>query len=828
MNVELGNSRARVLAASVEEHAWLIRFLSFEDESRAFRRDRRTGRAKRVQPPKIRLLDVVDDTFPAGLLPIVRRGAGREGFVVDVVDVRAPRAPLDRGAFVGWLRPYQLEGLRAALRHERGILKMPTGSGKTEIVVALARVLPTPGLFVVHRTGLMSQTSQRYYTRNEEHGVKLPPVGQFGDAVACIGERLTVATFQTVRARLGTAEGAELVRRVTWIVVDECFPAGTVVDGRPIEMLRSGDACRSFDPETGSVVARRIVRVFERPASTLVRIMLATGEQIVSTPGHPFLTTSGWLPAYRLCGSYVLSLNHEQSSVDTMHNLRDDPSANDDSEEPARLLRRVPEDSIGEPPKDGRAAMPGLRCPGRANGPSGAGAGPDGARVLLGDAQGRGGSAPCVYGFDSYRDGQLSCVGGTNALSEPHERPEDPTEGQRDAPCDRAQTAVPWRERLDYVGTTTETARDVAGPGERMDRGARRQDARCERAPIRVEDRHSEPCAEDRDRDRRRLSRGTSGEGAGLAEGRIPSTVRVEGVEVLEPGDDGEFGGLCPGGAVYNLEIEDVPTYAVGRGGLVVHNCHTLPADTFFETVLAFENARIRIGLSGTPLDRGDRRSLMAVGALGPLVYSVPTEELVVAGVLARPTVRFVRVVQNVDRPTWQGVYGEAVVRSAVRNKAIVDIARRAAKPFLVFVKEIKHGRALETSLGRAGLNVKMVWGDSPEPVRAAAQTDLARGDLDGVVASVVWQEGIDVPGLRSVIVAAGGKSVIASLQRAGRGMRRTDEKTEFEIWDINDSNVTMLDKHSRARRRAYEREQFDVRDLELDQLEEYTSRYET
>src|SRR5690606_13410799 len=48
---------------------------------------------------------------------------------------------------------------------------------------------------------------------------------------------------------------------------------------------------------------------------------------------------------------------------------------------------------------------------------------------------------------------------------------------------------------------------------------------------------------------------------------------RVVGVQVLEPGSDGTYGGLCPDGAVYNIEVEGTHTYLIDDG-LVVHNCH--------------------------------------------------------------------------------------------------------------------------------------------------------------------------------------------------------------------------------------------------------------
>jgi superfamily II DNA or RNA helicase len=256
-----------------------------------------------------------------------------------------------------------------------------------------------------------------------------------------------------------------------------------------------------------------------------------------------------------------------------------------------------------------------------------------------------------------------------------------------------------------------------------------------------------------------------------------------------------------------------------GTRGLIVDEAHTLPARTFYGVAMEFVHARHRIGLSGTPLDREDRRSLMAVGALGPVVYRLRAEALIEAGVLAAPTVRMVPVEQYVIRPTYRGVYGEAVVRSKERNDALVAIAKFARKPALVFVKLTAHGMALRTLMEKAGLRVAFVWGNSQQATRSNAIRSLERGDLDVVICSVVWQEGIDIPALASVIVGAGGKSTIAALQRIGRGMRRPDGKDGFDVWDINDVGTPVLERHSKTRRRAYEREGFDVSDHALAQL---------
>ena len=238
--------------------------------------------------------------------------------------------------------------------------------------------------------------------------------------------------------------------------------------------------------------------------------------------------------------------------------------------------------------------------------------------------------------------------------------------------------------------------------------------------------------------------------------------------------------------------------------GVCVDECHTIPAETFYRIVMMTRGAYWRVGLSGTPLARGDKRSVLAISALGPVVYRIKPERLITAGVLTRPRIRLVPVAQQSDKPTWQGVYGECIVRSKARNRALVEAARRAPKPCLVFVKEIAHGRLLDKAIRSGGLRSEFVWGSDSSTARRGAVKRLVRSDIDVLVCSVVFQEGVDIPELQSVIVGSGGRSAIAALQRIGRGMRVAEGKTEFVVYDIKDVGNKWLERHTRERIRAY------------------------
>lgn len=245
--------------------------------------------------------------------------------------------------------------------------------------------------------------------------------------------------------------------------------------------------------------------------------------------------------------------------------------------------------------------------------------------------------------------------------------------------------------------------------------------------------------------------------------------------------------------------------------GLIVDECHVLPSDSFWRVAMRTINAHYRIGMSGTPLARGDRKSLMAVAALGSVIYRLKASKLVDAGVLARPTIRLLPVEQDSTKPTWQGVYGECIVRSTKRNSAVVDAVEQATKPCLVFVKELKHGRDLAARLSKAGIRVEFAQGKHSSTWRNNLIASLVRGDIDVLVTTVIMQEGVDIPSLESVVIASGGKSAIAALQRIGRGMRSDQGRKEtFEVFDFDDRGHRWLERHTKERIKAYRSEGFE------------------
>lgn len=266
-------------------------------------------------------------------------------------------------------------------------------------------------------------------------------------------------------------------------------------------------------------------------------------------------------------------------------------------------------------------------------------------------------------------------------------------------------------------------------------------------------------------------------------------------------------------------EIDDAPNlkrraqkYLATVEGLLVDEAHTLAADTFAKLVLRMSRAYFRVGLSATPLDRSDRRSVVTVGALGPIVYEVPTQLLIKKKRLARPHIYVAEHFEECESSLWQTSYKKILVESEDYHSLCLDLVKAAAKPSLVFVEREAHGKTLCKYINQSGITAEFVWGKKNSAQREQAIKNLQKGYIDVIVTSRIFQKGIDIPDLRSVVNCAGMRSVIAALQRLGRGMR-TDQgrKMEFELWDVKINGDRFMHGHSLERIRAYKREGHEV-----------------
>lgn len=245
----------------------------------------------------------------------------------------------------------------------------------------------------------------------------------------------------------------------------------------------------------------------------------------------------------------------------------------------------------------------------------------------------------------------------------------------------------------------------------------------------------------------------------------------------------------------------------------IIDECHMSACDTI-QQIFKHSAAEHLYGLSGSPW-RDDGADLMIEAILGRYIVNIPASRLIKEGYLAQPMIRF-RVVPPYPyelEKVYQSIYKKYVVENDVRNGLVLEAARAlVAKGYqtLVLFNSLKHGKILH-ELFEEHMTCALLDGSNDKDEREKVKKDLMEHKIDCVLASRIFDIGVDIPSLSGLVIACGGKSTVKALQRVGRVIRKYPGKKFSVIIDFADQ-ATYLDNHSRTRYRIYTSEDgFDV-----------------
>ncbi|MGL4543218.1 MAG: hypothetical protein ACRCUI_11980, partial [Polymorphobacter sp.] len=192
----------------------------------------------------------------------------------------------------------------------------------------------------------------------------------------------------------------------------------------------------------------------------------------------------------------------------------------------------------------------------------------------------------------------------------------------------------------------------------------------------------------------------------------------MESVEVFERGSSEQFERLCPGGVVYNLEVEGTHTYFAE--GLAVHNCHHLAAGQWAAIMARYPKA-LHIGLSATP-QRLDGRGLRAY--FDVIVNGPSTGELIAAGYLSRfkyfaPGVPDLAGISTSMGDFNRGDLSKLMDKPKIIGDAVATYQRLAAgERAIMFCVDRAHSRNVAAAFSEAGIRTAHVDGAMPAAER--------------------------------------------------------------------------------------------------------------
>jgi len=258
--------------------------------------------------------------------------------------------------------------------------------------------------------------------------------------------------------------------------------------------------------------------------------------------------------------------------------------------------------------------------------------------------------------------------------------------------------------------------------------------------------------------------------------------------------------------------------------------CHlmasTIDKGNTFVAVADQFHAACRWGLTATPFMRAQYDNLLLEGVTGTSLYKIGYPELVSLGFLTPIRVLVKHVPGTLGLKLdwkqgrgnkaraahWREIQLHGVKTHLRRTELIIDEIEKGPWPLIVLSNTVEQAEYIQNRYSARGLgDLPLISGKDSTDDRVAAIRALEDGSLAALIATTIFDEGIDIPELRKLIFASGGKSAVKMVQRPGRGSRLADGKEETVIIDFNDKHDKKLNEHFKEREQVYEEQGFEV-----------------
>jgi superfamily II DNA or RNA helicase len=304
---------------------------------------------------------------------------------------------------------------------------------------------------------------------------------------------------------------------------------------------------------------------------------------------------------------------------------------------------------------------------------------------------------------------------------------------------------------------------------------------------------------------------------------------------------------------------------------VIFDEAHHLASNTQQTIAKALINAPFRYALSGSPPDDEMRRLKIMAMTDATLLYDLSNAELIESGWSAKPIIH----VKHVKHPGHddeaykteyqvpsgisaderevlmeayeedpekakgilarlmaeadEGVQLETIRRVEfmrlnedliAKNKAFADIvADEVARWYmqnlsaLVLVDRIHHGEALGRLLHAKGLRFEFLNGSHSGEYRREKLAEFKAGSLPVIIATNIFDEGVDVPRVQALVLAGGGKSSVRMLQRIGRALRNKrgmGENVAHIVFYAHEGSK-YLEAHARQNLKLFRDEKFEL-----------------
>jgi len=255
-------------------------------------------------------------------------------------------------------------------------------------------------------------------------------------------------------------------------------------------------------------------------------------------------------------------------------------------------------------------------------------------------------------------------------------------------------------------------------------------------------------------------------------------------------------------GYVYDLEMSGHQSFVAN--GVLVHNSASPWRDDKRDLeISAFFSSKAYTPYEKQKIKNKKMKDVNCLESADGFIVDISASYLIRKGFLVKPYIYFYEIDTDFMRFfTYPKVYKNYIVDFERRNLIVKHMAHRLldkGHTVLVLVKQKKHGVNLEKMIDDS----VFISGAMSNKKRKKVLDDLRDDKIKTVIATSIFDEGIDVKRLSALILAGSGKSSTRALQRIGRVIRPFEEdgkkKTRAIIIDFLDTQKYLID-HSKER----------------------------
>ena len=225
--------------------------------------------------------------------------------------------------------------------------------------------------------------------------------------------------------------------------------------------------------------------------------------------------------------------------------------------------------------------------------------------------------------------------------------------------------------------------------------------------------------------------------------------------------------------------------------------------------------AEYRFGLAGTMPGEPIEVARICAATDREILYQSTNEELISEGWSAFPTIELQPLQYMPNYGSYYQAYDSMIRYNKSYAKIVADEVEnwhRDGKTTLVIVDRIAQGRDIENFLRCKDIKVYFLHGNLSGDFRADIFQKMRDGRVSVVIASSIVDEGIDIPAIQVLVLAAGGKTWGRQLQRVGRALRRKSGENRVTIIDFIHNGNRYLEEHSLGRVELYKQQGFEVK----------------